>query len=204
MDTNKKYEVRSGRRFEFEPATEAEIFLQNTINKHYLENGFASSEYYVCGGSSFSVGLMKTPEMTEKFDAFCTSLIEKLSSKMEEYGYKMFGPNTSEHYAMLCFVHKSKVRQSTPNEELQNDLERILTEEYNEYGFESSAKVVVDNEKEVEVWFNSEKPYLGMHFWLLLSKTEVKLRTYLETKGYKYQKSEWLYDFWIMHFEYQA
>lgn len=195
--------IRSGDRKEFHPLTEVEKFLAETVEKHYSESGYSSSEFYFCHEKRITIGMVKTPEMADNFNEFCTAFAEKITPKMEEKGFKVITIE-NEMFFTFEFIHESMVRRLAPNPELQKSIENIISDNYAEVGFESTAQVTVDDKKEVHVYFNSEKPYIGTGFWDFLSNTVAEVRNYLQTQGYHYKNGKWFYDFWIVHFEYQG
>ena len=73
-------------------------------------------------------------------------------------------------------------------EQERNRLEAFIEDEimkgYNRYGGYSTASVRVTYHK-IEIWFNTEKPYLGSKFFDLLSDVKDAIRSRLIESGYE-------------------
>jgi len=206
MDTklNQKLEVRSGDRTEFKPCTEVERFISETVKAHYAENGFKSSEFYISNTKWMTLGIINTPEMGENFDEFCEKLVEKLTPILSEKSFRILNPIKSDMHTIIHIVAESNLRKLTPNEKLKMEIEDLISKAYAEKGYESTAQVILDDKKEIKVMINSEEPYMGLDFFEFSSKLETQVIEFLSREGYYRKKGEFMYDYWIITFEYKA
>ena len=76
---------------------------------------------------------------------------------------------------------------------LQECIEQKITSAYAKYGGWNSASVIVRRDS-VEIWFNTEKPYLGPKFWDFLEEVADSISEPLRKAGYQTNhQSQFLY-----------
>ena len=76
---------------------------------------------------------------------------------------------------------------------LQDCIEQKINVAYAKFGGWNSASVTVRNDS-VEIWFNTEKPYLGAKFWDFLDEVADSISEPLRKAGYQTDhESQYLY-----------
>lgn len=190
---------------EFHPSTELEKFIGTTVEAHYGEYGYNESEVFFSNHMGVTIGVVKTHEMEENFHKFWKALSEKITPKMVENGYSVLKPWEYEECVVLNYVKIPENAHSIKkSDELSQFIENAIDRAYEEYQETSTAVVHVYDKKEIQVWINSENPYLGAKFWKLLDTVEIAIDERLKQEGYTYQKTEYMYDFMIWHYAYKT
>ena len=85
--------------------------------------------------------------------------------------------------------------------QLEAFIDEKIKEAYGKYGEFSTASVRVHPDK-IEIWFNTEKPYLHMKFWDLLEDVSEAIRSRIAEEGYETKhESSFMYSLlnWTYH-----
>lgn len=75
-------------------------------------------------------------------------------------------------------------------------IENEMSEAYKKYGKESTVEVSVSADH-IELWINSESPYMDKEFWAFLNETGKKIDNILLEHGFYYEKTKYFFDFVI-------
>lgn len=91
-------------------------------------------------------------------------------------------------------LHEAASKLNTIKQIIENEMSAA----YKKYGKESTVEVEVSS-KSVELWINSECPYMDKEFWVFLNETAKKIDGILAEHGFTYEKTKYFYDFviWI-------
>jgi len=94
------------------------------------------------------------------------------------------------------------IMHNTPENELKKFIEDVIKNAYAAYQERSTARVEVEPKREVQIWINSENPYLENNFWKLLNDVTPPIEERLNKEGYTQKKSSAFYDFIVWHYAY--
>jgi len=143
------------------------------------------------------------PWMSKEFSDFIEDVSDNVSPKIAEQGYFYNNRKVKNLYVILRFPKsdgtEKEIQDRCKTMKLQKFIQQAISEGYASYNALSTAEVKVDN-KEVQIMFNSEKPYLDKRFWSLLKQIGDAIDGELKQAGYNYKKTEVLYDFIIWHY----
>lgn len=90
------------------------------------------------------------------------------------------------------------------NGELKKFIEDVVETNYAKFQSKSTAKVIVEKGKRIQIYFDSEVPYLGRYFWRLLDEISEELDGRLKQEGYIRKKDNIFYDFIIFNYSYET
>lgn len=138
------------------------------------------------------------PFMIKGFWDYMAELRDEVATVVAENGYHFDKWNLSDGYLVLKFPKGTDEKRTY----LIQFLEETIDSVYAEYGQTSTAKVIQEKQ-ELQIWFDTERPYLDKAFFEFLDKVKQGIDEKLKAEGFVFKKNEFLYDFLIWHYQYE-
>lgn len=193
MKNNIRYSVQLDNADKHELSTS----IQESINSMNKKHGDMSRVKLKITDSEISIWLGNDdPFMVKEFWDYMAELRDEVALKVADNGYTYDKWNRQNEYLVLRYP-KGNYTQSPK-------LIRFIKEEigsaYAEYEQTSTAKVIQNNQ-EIQIWFDSENPYLEKNFWHLINKVKEAIHGRVKEEGFTFKRTECLYDYVILHYQ---